>query len=243
MGSFLDFKPRNKNGNLIRSVNNSTTNVRNNDNLCILYNLVISLWGSEISGDHTDPSNLQPYLDRIDDKGVEYPVTRGDLQLLESNNRSTLNFSLNIWHFVSIDHLEPFFISRNISKGNVQCDMLMIDNGERQHLIHIKDKAALFRKQKNGNQKKKLQFFCPVCKIFRTDSVEKSEKHFKKCSDPCYFKEFYPPAIDNYTRAQPFGGNLLSPPSAYRSSAPILRGRKNKTNIISIFFLIFFFFI
>ena len=227
MGSFLPFKPRNKNGNLIRSVNSSTTNVQNTgDDLCILYNLVISLWGNEIEGDHTDPANLQPYLDRIDDEGVQYPVTRGDLQLLESNNRSTLNFSLNIWRFVSVDHLEPFFLSRNISKGHVQCDMLMICNGERQHLVHIKDKAALFRKQKNGYQKKKLQFFCPVCKIFRTDSVEKSEKHFKKCSDPCYFKEKYPPAIDNYTRAKPHGGNLLSPPSAYRSSAPILRGKK-----------------
>ena len=227
MGKWMNFQPRNSNGNLIRAVNNSTTNVKNlNDEYCVLYNIVLSLWGSEIDGDHTDPANLRPYLSRINDEGVEYPVTRGDLQILEYNNRTTLNFSLNIWQFVANDHLEPFFLSRNISKGHVGCDMLLLCNGERQHLVHIKDKAALFRKQKNGYQKKKLKFFCSVCKIFRTDSVEKSEKHYKKCSDPQYYKEFFPPAIDNYTRAKPYGGNLLSPPSAYRSSAPILRGVK-----------------
>ena len=160
MGKHIDFRPRNKNGNLIRAVNNSTTNVKNhNDEYCVLYNIVLTLWGEEIDGDHTDPSNLQPYLARINDEGVDYPVSRGDLQLLESNNRSTLNFSLNIWRFVAIDHLEPFFLSRNISKGNVQVDMLLVCNGERQHLIHIRDKAALFRKQKNGYQKKKTSVF------------------------------------------------------------------------------------
>ena len=154
MGKHIDFRPRNKNGNLIRAVNNSTTNVVNYDEHCVLYNIVLTLWGDKIDGDHTDPSNLRPYLDRIDDEGVDYPVSREDLQLLEFNNKKNLNIALNIWRFVAIDHLEPFFLSRNISKGNVQVDMLLVCNGERQHLIHIKDKAALFRKQKNGNQKK-----------------------------------------------------------------------------------------
>ena len=182
------------------------------------------MFHEEIKGDPSDPANLQPFLDRINDEGVEYPTTAGDLQLLEFNNKSTLNFSLNVWRFVSNEHLEPFFLSRNISKGHVDCDMLLVTDGEHKHLIHIKDKAALFRKKKDKYQMKKLQFFCSVCKIFRTDSIEKSEKHHRKCADPNYYKEYYPPAIDNFSRAKPLGGNLLSPPSAYRSSAPILRG-------------------
>merc|ERR1712020_490251 len=118
-------------------------------------------------------------------------------------------------------------ISRNISAGHVNCDMLLIEGktspGQEQtsHLVHIKNRAALFRPCYGTGQQKRLHpFFCPSCKLFRTESMAKMDQHYKRCSNHDYVEKILPPAVDDYIP----NGNIVPLPSSYRTSPPILRG-------------------
>ena len=226
MGSHIIFQPRNEKGNIIKALLNNTTNVKNQDNLCALYNIVLAKFSDEIKGEPTDPANLEKFLNRIDIDGVDFPVTEADLAILEQNNKTSLNIAIQVWRYVSFDHVEPFYISRNKKKGHTNCNMLLVEGdtpyGERtQHLIHIKDKAALFRRSLGNSQQRKMRFFCPSCQLFRSDSIDRMDKHHKMCRDPGYVKTYYPPERNGYT---PYDGNIIRPPNSYRTSLPVLRG-------------------
>lgn len=226
MGSHINFQPRNKNGNLIKALLNNTINVKNRDNKCVLYNIVLSAYSNEIQGDPSNPANLEEFLSRINTRGVDFPVTEADLSILEHINRKTLNIAIHVWRYVHYDHIEPFYISRNKSKNRTECDMLLVDgksiDGQNtQHLIHIKDRAAVFRKSLARSQQRKMRFFCSSCQLFRSDSAERMDRHHKMCKDQEYVKAYYPPQADAYT---PYEGNIIRPPNSYRTSLPVLRG-------------------
>jgi hypothetical protein len=225
MGKHLEFKPRNERGNVMRSAVSNIINVKNEDDKCVLYNIIISKFGHKIEEDMTNPENLKKYLKKINDEDVSYPIDEGGIHTLEANNRANLNISINVWRYLSPNHLEPYYISRNISRGHTTCDMLMIEgnvqeNGtSHQHLLHIKDKAALFRKKTSQKWQGRKHLFCPACKNFNSGSYEKMSKHFKQCVNPKFFKKIYPQPNDQYLPI----GNVIQPPSSYRTSAPVLR--------------------
>ena len=226
MGSHVIFRPRNEKGNMIKAILNNTINVKNQDDKCALYNIVLSKFFDEIQGEPSEPASLEKFLSRIDTYGVDFPVTEADLSILEQNNKDSLNIAIHVWRYVNYDHVEPFYISRNKKKSHTNCDMLLVEgttlSGERtQHLIHIKDRAALFRRSLGNSQQRKMRFFCSSCQLFRSDSFDRMEKHHKMCRDPGYVKSYYPPEKNGYT---PYDGNVLRPPNSYRTSLPVLRG-------------------
>ena len=227
MGKHLAFTPRNKQGNKLKIHLKSTVNVKNEDNYCVLYNIALSVFSDSVIGNPEDPKNLEKYISYINRDGVNFPVEGPDLLTLEMNNKAELNIAINVWRFLSIDHVEPYYISRNISHAHVNCDMLLIEGkspaGEEQtsHLVHIKDRAALFRPSYDGGQQhRKHPFFCPSCKLYRSESMMKMEQHFKRCANHDYVEKILPPAADEFFP----NGNIVALPSSYRSSPPILRG-------------------
>ena len=227
MGKYLAFQPRNTSGNKLKIHLQNTVNVKNEDDMCVLYNIVLSVFGANIVGNPEEPRNLKRYISKINYKNVHFPVEEPDLLTLETNNKTELNIAINVWRFLSIGHIEPFFISRNISAGHVNCDMLLIEGktspGQEQtsHLVHIKNRAALFRPCYGTGQQKRLHpFFCPSCKLFRTESMAKMDQHYKRCSNHDYVEKILPPAVDDYIP----NGNIVPLPSSYRTSPPILRG-------------------
>ena len=227
MGKHIPFMPRNKQGNKLKIHVRNTINVKNNDDRCVLYNIVLSLFGKIITGNKENPKNLERFLRFIDCDGVCFPVEEHDLRQLELNNKESLNIAINVWRFLAIDHIEPFFLSKNISKNHRDCDMLMIEGKSSQgqaqttHLVHIKNRAALFRPAYATGQQPRLHpFFCPSCKLFRSESMEKTAQHFKRCSDNDYVEKVLPPAVDDFVP----NGRMIPQPSSYRNSAPILRG-------------------
>ena len=230
MGQYIPFNVLNTNGNVMRGVTNNTINVKNDDNKCVLYNIVLSKFR------HTSnypseklPGELRKFFKYIDDTDVEYPVEEKDLEFLERNNKE-LNISINVWRFLSHDCIEPFYISKNNRKGRTSCDMLLVQGKSTQkgeevtpqltHLIHIKDKTALFRIKTGKGTNGKLQLCCPACSCYQTNSIQRLETHFKQCSNTNYFKKTYLPANDQII---PFG-RVIPPPTSYRSSSTALRG-------------------
>ena len=226
MGQYMPFNVLNKSGNVMTGIKNYTINVKNEDDKCVLYNIILSKFKHTANYPSEKlPEELRKFFKYIDETDVEYPVQEKDLDFLERNNKA-LNISINVWRFLTHDCIEPFYISKNSRKGRTSCDMLLIegkslqDGTVKSHLIHIKDKTALFR-IKNGKEKRgKLQMSCPACSCYQTNSFQRLETHFKQCSNTNYFKEKYLPAND-----QPIPyGRVVPPPTSYRSSPPALRG-------------------
>ena len=224
MGKHIPFRPRNNKGNVLKGVLAHTINVRNKDDKCVLYNIILSKFSSQVTGDLTNPRNLKRFLKLINDKDVEYPVIEKDFDILEMNNK-LLNISINVWKYYSSKHIEPYFISRNKSKGHTDCNMILIhskqslDESTVQHLIHVKDLAALFR-ESSGNSQLRKKLFCPACMLYKSASHDKMLKHYKQCRNPNFFKEYYAPAKGIYLP----DGNIIPPPNSYRTSTPVLRG-------------------
>ena len=225
MGSYIPFKPRSSTGNALRTPYANTINVRNEeDNLCVIYCIILAKYRQHIQGDPTDPANLKKYLKLIDYRGVNFPVQEHDFERLEDNNKDSLNISIFVWKYLSPQRIQPFYLSRVKRKGVTECHMLLIERIETeseepiQHLIHIVDPQALFRESSGTGQEKK-HLFCPSCKHFKSGSVTKMSKHFKQCTDPHYFLKKYPPNAKEYLPH----GNMIPPPNSYRSEPPVLR--------------------
>ena len=225
MGSYLEFLPRNDNGNVLKGFKRYIVNVKNTDQRCVIYNIIISLYGHKIQGDLTDPANLSPFLHLIDDTDVEYPVSEKDLLSLERNNSKSLNIALNVWKYAGTHRIEPYYISKIRTKNKTECNMLLIQSlssdGEEpsQHLIHISDIAALFRETCSSSMLRK-HTFCPSCYHFKTSSYEKMMKHWNVCTDTNYFKKIYPEPEREFLPH----GNVMPPPNSYKSERPYLRG-------------------
>ena len=227
MGSYIPFKPRSLRGNALRTPFANTINVRNEqDNLCALYCIILAKFGQHIQGDLTNPSNLKEYLALIDYHGVNFPVQENDLERLEDNNKDSLNISIFVWKYLSPQRIQPFYLSRVKRRGATECHMLLIERAETEttegieHLIHIVDPNALFRETLGpGKGQQRKHFFCPSCKHFKSESVQKMSRHFKQCTDPHYFHKKYPPHASHYIP----DGNLLAPPNSYRTEPPVLR--------------------
>ena len=225
-GKHLKFIPRNKKGNVLKTFQNQTINVKNNeDNKCVIYNIILSKFAQHITRDPSNPRNLEYFMKYINDKNVEYPVRESDLKILEDNNKENLNIAINVWMFYSANHIEPYYISKNISSGRTECNMILIQRNHQikeettRHLIHVKNLDALFR-ETLGTGQQRSKFFCDSCKLFKTCCEKKMIKHFKQCSDRNYFKKILPP----YAPMHVPEGNLLPPPHSYKSSIPVLRG-------------------
>ena len=224
-GNHLKFAPRNEKGNLIKTVKNHTINVKNiDDNKCVIYNIILSKFGKYITKEPTNPKKLECFMKFVDDTHVHYPVSEADLQILENNNKKDLNIAINVWMFYSINHIEPYYISKNISSGHTDCNMILIQSAHEnkeeitEHIIMVKDINALFRETiGSGQQRSKL--FCKSCKLYKATCPRKIVKHFKQCTDRNYFKKILPPQLDEHVP----DGNLLPPPHSYKTSIPVLR--------------------
>ena len=86
MGRHIKFSPRNEKGNKIKTHLKSTINVENfQNNKCLLYNIVLSIWGAEIFGSKKNPANLDMFLDRIDHSNINFEegVEEVDIEVIE----------------------------------------------------------------------------------------------------------------------------------------------------------------
>ena len=224
MGSYIPFKPRNANYNALKSPAAHIINVKNKDNKCAVWNIILAKFGHLVKSGKDNPHNLKPYLKQVNEDNVTYPCAEKDLLQLEENNAATLNISINVWKFMDNKEISPFYISRIRRKGKTAVNMLLIEKKERlkvvQHLVYIKDVASLFRESRPGGQKRRHGLICSICQDFATSSFDKLNRHFRQCSDPNYYAKSYPEPIDEYVP----DGRLIPPPNSYRSEAPVLRG-------------------
>ena len=157
-------------------------NVQNkNDNKCFLWSILSKLYPA--SRDKQRVTKYKEYENKINMKGIEYPVSIKDIPKVEKQNNLSINlFALE--NQTNKQSLYPVYVS-NIESENV-VDLLYIESDENTHYCLIKDLDS-FMCDKNNHK----SFTCRNClQGFRRE--ETLIKHKEICYDNEYCKTIMP---------------------------------------------------
>lgn len=79
---------------------------------------------------------LASFFDKLDFKGIDFPVTIKDYHKIKTKN----NFSINVFIFEN-GHINVIFISKTGFENSLK--ILLIKNGQKSHFALIKDFGTL----------------------------------------------------------------------------------------------------
>ena len=175
----------------------ATINPKNKDNKCFQYSITVALNHQNIESHPERISNIKPFIDQYNWKGIEFPAGIRDWKKFEfEQNNKTI--ALNI---LFVPHNEKTinlaYKSKYNRKRENQVVLLMITNGEQWHYIALKSvrtddginrpirsSSRLFRgitANHNGD------FYCLNClHSFRTDNALKRHERFCDNNDYCH---------------------------------------------------------
>ena len=143
------------------------------DHKCLLWTILSKLYPAS---DHKQRvTKYEKYENKINMKGIEYPVRIKDIPKVEKQNNLSINvFALN--NQANKHSLYPVYISNNIEQGeSTVIDMLYIENNGNSHYCLIKNLDS-FRYDKNKHK----QFTCRNC-LQGFQRKETLERHRELC--------------------------------------------------------------
>ena len=173
----------------------ATINPKNKDNKCFQYSITVALNHQNIENHPERISNIEPFIDKYNWEGIEFPAGIKDWKRFEKNNET---IALNI---LQVPHNEIKISHAYKSKYNRECEnqvvLLMITDGEKWHYtalkcvrpddgfnLPIRSLSRLFRgitANHNGD------FYCLNClHLFRTDNALKKHERLCENNDYCY---------------------------------------------------------
>ena len=114
-----------------------------NDNNCFQYALTVALNHKKVKNNPERISNLKPFLDQYNWKGIHFPSHKEDWKNFELNNNS---IGLNIYFFpYNAENIRLAYKSKHNFKCENQIIILMITDGRKWHYLAVKALSALFR--------------------------------------------------------------------------------------------------
>ena len=121
-----------------------TINPKNKDNKCFKY-ATVALNYKEIKYIPERVSNIKPFINKCNWKGINYPSKQSDWKTIEKNN---LTVALNIL-YTKEKEIFPAFISNHNLIREKQIIFLMIPNVENsaRHYLVVKKLSALLHKK------------------------------------------------------------------------------------------------
>ena len=126
------------------------------DNKCFLWCILAKLYPANNNKQRI--SNYKPYEDKINMKGIEYPVRIKDIPKVEKQNS---NLSINVFALerqTDKQSLYPVYLSNDNENEKKIIDLLFIESNENTHYCLIKDLNS-FRCDKNNHK----QYICRIC--------------------------------------------------------------------------------
>ena len=170
----------------------ATTNPKNTDVKSFQYAVTVPLNYEEIKRNPDRVSNIKPFIDKYNWKGINYPLEIDDWKTFEKNN---LTIALNIW-YIKEKEIYPAYVSKHNSTREKQIILLMIPNKEKEgrwHYFAVKKLSTLLH---GITSKHKGDFYCLNClHSFRTENKFKSQEKVCKNKDFCGI--VLPPEKDN----------------------------------------------
>ena len=176
------------------SCKKATINPKNKDHKCFQYSITVALNYQEIENHQERISNIKPFIDKYDWKGIDFPAGIKDLEKFERNNK---DIALNILSAPTKEKINIICKSKYNRKHYYQIVLLMITDNEQEDTEDKWHYIALQSELTDDGYKKPTQslsrpfrgitlnnngdFYCLGClHSFRTDNVlKKHEDHAK----------------------------------------------------------------
>ena len=159
----------------------ATINPKNEDDKCFQYALMAALNYGETGSHPEQLSNIKPFINKYNWKGINYPSKIDDWKMCEKNNQT---IALNVL-YIKEKEISPGYIS----KINWNCEkrliLLMIPNEEKEgwHYLAVKKLSPLLH---GITSKHEGVFYSLNClHSFRTENKLKSHKKVCKNKDFC----------------------------------------------------------
>ena len=156
-------------------------NPKNTEDKCFQYAATVALNYEKIKWNPERVSNIKPFINKYNSKGINYPSKIDDWKTFEKNN---LTIALNIL-YTKEKETRPAYISKINSNCEKQINLLMIPNEEKEgcHYLAVKKLSALLP---GITSKHKGDFYClNYLHSYRRENKIKSHKKVCKNEDFC----------------------------------------------------------
>jgi len=132
----------------------SVINIKNKDNMCFKYCILFGLHQDDIKFKPERVSKYKPYLEELNDSWLSYPVQLKHINKFERLN----NISINV--YALDDKNKPYVLQISKTKYDKMFNLLLIDDGEKQHYTFIKNFSRFMC---NDNDRKNKTYYCLKC--------------------------------------------------------------------------------
>ena len=166
-------------------------NPKNTDDKCFQYSATVALNYEEIESHPERVSNIKPFINKCNSKGIYYPSKIDGWKTFEKNNPT---IALNILH-IKEKEICPAYISKISSNYEEQTILLMIRNEEKEvwRYLAVTKLSTLLR---GISSKHHGDFYClNGLNSFRKDS--KLKPHEKSCKNNYFCRIVMPSENDN----------------------------------------------
>ena len=193
-------------------------NPKSKDNKCFQYSITVALNHQNIESNPERISNIKPFIDNYNWKGIDFPAGIKDWKKFKRNNKT---IALNILHVPhNAKTINLAYKSKYSCKRENQVVLVMITNGEKWHYIALKSVrtddrfnrpirklSRLFRGITSNNHG---DLFCLGClHSFQTDNALKKYERLCGNNDYCHGEM---PTENNSTLKYYHGEKLLKVP-------------------------------
>ena len=178
-------------------INNCTKrgllNIKNDDDFCLLYCIIAKFHSKSIPlSERSNPHSYNVFFHEFNLKGINFPISTGDISLLEKNN-SHLNFKINV--FIEMDKevfpIRMYDVDKNELAPKKIVNVLLKEclTNDNKHLFHyilIEDVDKFFSTvyiSPSGKKSYAKTHTCSRC-IARFSSEEKMKQHTEVCKNP-----------------------------------------------------------
>ena len=132
---------------LIKSKKTTINPISKKDNKCFRYAVTVALNYEEIEKDPLRKTESNPFMDKYNCKGINFPSEKDDWKKIEKNN---ITIALNVL-YAKKEKIYPAYVSKHNSNREKQVILLRIPNGEKRkarserrwHYLAVKKQSAL----------------------------------------------------------------------------------------------------
>ena len=164
-----------------RKKKKATINAKNEDDKYFQHAATAASNPEEIKQNSERVSNIKPFINECNCKGINYPSKIDDWKTFEKNNPT---IALNIL-YINEKEIFPVYVSKHNSTGEKHIILLMIPNEEKEgwHYLAVKKHSALLR---GITSKHHDYLYCLNClHSFTTENKLKSPEKICKNKDFC----------------------------------------------------------
>lgn len=188
-------------------LNHSCVNIKNTDDKCIHYALVASqVYDTLTRKDKNMTIAYKNFMDVIKlPNDIQFPIdTLTDIPKIERLN----DMKINVYH---LDGNSVEILYNNKSRNTKVVNLLLLDNGVKNHFVWIRDLARLICKDKS----KRKHYICSQCLCNTFNKQKDLDEHTKLCFQYEAVRTKYPTKDKNILTFKNYGKTFKHPFSVY----------------------------